>query len=61
MSNPKATRINTHIYSRVSGNQTRLNDKDPTSPFISSDYQISRCISYAKEKLKVKHCRQSER
>lgn len=53
MSNPKATRINTHIYSRVSGNQTRLNDKDPTSPFISSDYQISRCISYAKEKLKV--------
>ena len=53
MSDLKATRTNTYIYSRVSGSQTRLNDNDPTSPFISSDYQISRCISYAKEKLKV--------
>lgn len=53
MSDLKATRTNTFIYSRVSGNQTRLYDNDPTSPFISSDYQISRCISYAKDKLNV--------
>ena len=53
MSVVKASRTNTYIYSRVSGNQMRLNDNDPTSPFISSDYQISRCISYAKNNLSV--------
>ena len=53
MSVIKANRTNTYIYSRVSGNQMRLNDNDPTSPFISSDYQISRCISYAKNNLNV--------
>lgn len=53
MSIPKPTRNNTYIYSRVSGNQTRLNDNDPTSPFISSDYQISRCMTYANNNLSI--------
>ena len=53
MSIVQATRKNTFIYARVSGNQTRLNNNDPTSPFISSEYQISRCISYSINNLNV--------
>tara|TARA_B110000483_G_scaffold239591_1_gene318391 strand:- start:4415 stop:5470 length:1056 start_codon:yes stop_codon:yes gene_type:complete len=53
MSAATPTRKNTFIYARVSGNQTRINNNDPTSPFISSEYQISRCISYSINNLNV--------
>ena len=37
MSAATPTRKNTFIYASVSGNQTRINNKEQTSPFISSE------------------------
>lgn len=49
----KPKKQNTYIYARVSGNQKRINNDDPNSLFVSTEYQTQTCLSYSSRLLKV--------